>query len=266
MTHTTLNLAEAIANNFATCNREQLEAFAEMMEIDFHPNIADERLRDRMLDRIGKTLNQGEPLEISSDPSAEAFEVRAPDKYTTKDLNELMALNLTPNGKWEGRRRKVSVPKPENLKGQQAHPFSWGKHMVMVPWNVPVSVPYPIYEILRNGQSFQIEQERTTDKRGTPKIINHRVEEMRFRYADMGDDPETLNRPTSQREQFRKVAEATEYFKDWNRAQLARLCKRLALRYERGIDTAEIRDLVLRSLRYDPDMLEDGVFIDEAVA
>lgn len=268
MNETTLNLAGAIANRFQNCNREQLEAFAKAMEIEFHPSIKDERLRDRMLERIGMKLDAGETVEVSANPQARPFEVIAPEDFTNADLNRLMRLNLTPDGKWEGRRRMVNVPRPENMKGQQAHPWSWGRHQVMVPWGVRASVPYPIYHMMNNTKFFEIEQERTTDRRGTPKIINHRREDMRFKFADFGDDPATVHLPRSQKEQFQKVARATNFFEGWNRTQLARLCRRLSLRYERGIEVEQIREIALYALGFDPDVLDAddgsaGIFLPE---
>lgn len=258
MSNTNLNLAAAIADRFQTCDREQLEAFAKAMEIEFHPNIADERLRDRMLERIGMKLNDGQTVEVSANPEARPFEVLPPEEFTNEELNNLIRLNLTPNGRWEGRRRIVNIPRPESMKGSQAHPWTWGRHQVMVPWGVQVSVPYPIYKMMLNTEMFNIDQEHTVDKKGQKKIINHRRVERRFNWADFGDDPETIGLPRSQKEQFRAVAKATNYFEGWNRVQLARLCRRLSLRYERGTEVEAIREIILYALGFDPDMIDDG--------
>ena len=256
MSEKTLNLAAAIADRFQSNTRDELEAFAEVMEIKCHPNLKDENLRDRILDKLNMKLEAGQTVEVSADPNARPFEVRPPEDYTNKDINALMRLNLTPNGRWQGRRRRVSVPKPESMKGQAAHPWSWGRHQVMVPWNSPVDVPWPIFEQMKNTGYFEIEQERTTDRKGTPKIINHRVQKMRFSFADHGDSPGTESLPKSQKDQFRRVAEATDYFQGWSKTQLARLCRRLSLRYERGTDVEAIRGIALSALGFDPDDLD----------
>jgi len=270
MNDTTLNLAGAIANRFQDCDREKLEAFANAMEIDFHPNIKDERLRDRMLERIGMRLDDGEAVEVPTNPGARPFEDVLPQELDKADLARLARLNLGPDGKWEGRRRLVNVPRPETMKGQQAHPWTWGRHQVMVPWGVQVSVPYPIYNMMKNTTYIEIEQERTTDRRGTPKIINHKTEQNRFNFADFGDDPKTIDLPRSQKEQFRMIAEATDFFAGWNRTQLARICRRLSLRYERGTEVEAIREIILYALGFDPDLIDSedggGLFGEENAA
>jgi hypothetical protein len=119
-----------------------------------------------------------------------------------------------------------------------------------------VSVPYPVYNILLNTKQIRIEQERTTDRMGEAKIINHRIKEDRFGWSDAGDDPKTIHLPRSQKEQFNAVAKAANYFEEWNRQQLARLCRRLNLRYARGTETEEIREMVLIALGVDLDMLD----------
>lgn len=271
MSYTVASLAEAIATNFVHCDRPALEAYAEMMEVKHSPKIGTETLRERMMETVGKTLDAGQAVEAAEDPKARPFEVVPPEEYSSEELNNLMQLNLTSNGVWEGRRRKITLQKPDYMKGQQAHPFTWGRSQTMVPWNTqqPVSVPYPVYNMLQSMVHKELEQERTTARDGTPKIVNHYIDVKRFQWGDYGDDPETLHLPRSQKEQFRAVAEACGYFEDWNRTALARLCRRLRVRYPRGTELEEVREMILLKLGFDLDMIGTdggGLTVESATA
>ena len=239
-------LTDAIAKDFNDLNRKELEAYAEYMGVEYHPNIGDERLRGRILEKLGK-----EPIEIAND------EVVTPDVPSGElSVADLMGLNLTSDGAWEGRRRRVSIVRPDSYKGNQPQPFNWGRYRVMVPWGVPVSVAYPIYGIMQSANFKEVEQVRTTGRDGTPKIINETSIHNRFRFTDMGDDETTAHLPVSQKDQFRQIAEMTNYFSGWDARKMNRLCRRLKLRFPRGAEFEELRDIVLTYLNYDVDLMD----------
>lgn len=246
------NLTRAIADDFKSVSGPELKAFANQLGVDYHPNIGDEKLRARMLHKLGR-----EVVEIPGDDEFEQVSGPVPGGPEGIPIKELMALNLTPDGIWQGRRRIVSIVRPDIYKGTQPHPFRWGRHLCMIPYNRPVSVPYPIYHIMRRSEFKEVEQVRTQGRDGTPKIVNHFTTVNRWRYTDMGDDPKTAHLPVSQKQQFRQVAEATDLFKGWNRRELTRLARRLTnIRYPKGGDAEEIRDAILQKLGYDVDLLE----------
>lgn len=249
------NLARAIGKDFKGCSRAELEAFAGQIGVEFHPNIGDEKLRARMMEKLGK-----EPVEMPG--TNEVQQVDGPDAEEAGDhhlsLKELMKLNLTPDGLWEGRRRLVTIVRPDNFKGNAPHPFRWGRALCTIPYNRMVSVPYPIYHIIRNSDYKEVEQERTTGRDGTPRVINHYVTQNRWRYNDLGDDPKTEHLPVSQKDQFQQVAERSGLFAEWDRRQLTRLARRITgIRYPKGAEAGEIRDAILMKLGYDVDMLDD---------
>lgn len=250
-------LAEWIRTNFANCTGEELKDAAKMMEIDFHPQIGDDKLRDRLLEKLGRAFNAGQTVEVPAS-GAKPFDERLPEEFSDDELKELARLNLTPGGTWQGRRYRVSVSRPASMKGQQAHPFRWGGHLVMVPWNVNVDVPFPVYEILRNSRELHIDQERSQDKKGTATIINHKRYENRFQFNDMGITPGTEHLPKTQKEQFRKIAEGSKMFKDFGRSALARMARRLGINYKQGIETEAVREIILRDLGYDLDVMDEA--------
>jgi len=144
-------LTDAIANDFKGLDRKELEAYAEYMGVQFHPNLGDERLRGRILEKLGK-----EAVEFSDGEIVEPKEIPQGDL----SVEELMSLNLTPNGAWEGRKYMISIVRPDSYKGNQPQPFNWGRYRVMVPWGKPVSVAHPIYQIIKNANQKELEQVR----------------------------------------------------------------------------------------------------------
>lgn len=245
------HLAQAAAEDFAKSGRAELEAFAEMIGVSFHPNIGDEKLRDRLLEKLGKKVH-----EFPAEPTEQQVEDRAQDIGAGMDLNELFKLNLSPDGPWQGRRRMVQISRPEGWKGNQPQPFRWGRSMVMVPFNRPVSVPYPVYHIMKNSVYKELRQIRETASDGTGRIRNTYEERNRWNLTDMGDDQSTAHLPVSQKEQFRYLAENTGMFKNMARRQLILLARRLRVRIPNQIDPGEqgdqsIRDRVLAKLGYD---------------
>ena len=241
-------LTQAMQADFEGVDRKELEAFAMYMGVDYHPNIGDERLRGRILEKLGK-----EPIEFVDGEGAVSSDAPSDGPLSMQDL---MGLNLTANGVWDGRKRIVSIVRPDEYKGNQAHPFNWGRYRVTVPWGRPVSVAYPIFDIIKNANYKEIFQVRTTGRDGTPKIVNEFTTVNRFRPTDMGDDPQTAHLPESQQDQFRRIAEMTNYFEGWDARKMARTARRLSLRYPRGASYEELRDIILLSIGYDVDMME----------
>lgn len=240
-------LTDAIASDFKGLSRAELEGYADYMGVQYHPNIKDENLRSRILEKLGK-----DPIEMTG------AGIVTPDTPPVGELTvaQLMALNLTPDGAWGGRRRMVTIVRPDSYKGNQPQPFNWGRYRVMVPWARPVSVAYPIFEIIKNAESKELYQVRDHGRDGTPKIINELSVNNRFRYTDMGDDPTTAHLPISQQDQFRQVAEMTEFFNGWDARKMMRLAQRLRLRYPPKSTFEDLRDIVLSSLGYDVDFMD----------
>ena len=243
-------LTQAIQADFEGVDRKELEAFAAYMGVEYHPNIGDERLRGRILEKLGKG-----PVEMTAEDGV--VTPNAPGKPDgLLSIPELMGLNLGPNGAWEGRKRMVSIVRPDEYKGNNAHPFNWGRYRVMIPWGRPVSVAYPIFDIIKNANFKEVYQVRTAGRDGTPKIVNEFTTLNRFRFTDMGDDPATAHLPTSQQDQFSQIAERSNFFEGWDVRKMTRTARRLNLRYPRGATYEELRDIILTSLGYDVDLME----------
>ncbi len=264
------DLATAIAENFENSSREELLDYAKAMEISIHPNTKEETIRGKLLEKLGKDPakpergvpnapqrdikqpddEDDEPVEYADEPPMKVSR----EGMNKDDLIRLMKLNLKPRGIWQGRRHLAQITKPEGVKGNQPHPVTWGGMQIMIPWNSAVSLPEPHFNILTDANFKVLEQEEAKTKKGTPYMINHYTVENRFRLSHMGLDPKTAHLPASQQEQFKIVAENTEMFKNFNRVALAKLARRLRVKYPRDLDNEEIRMRILEKLGYDLDM------------
>jgi len=244
-------LDQARQDRFVNSDRADLEAFASVLGIDYHPNIGDEKLRARMLESLGERVEDAPP-EISL-PEPEAA-----GRLSKDQLEFLLGLNLTSNcGKWPGRRRIVSIVRPDEYKGLRPHPFRWHNMTVFVPWNTPSSVPWPIYQIIKNSNHVEvIENDYVREGKKSRSTWDTRMVN-RWNFTDLGDDPATAHLPLDQKEQFRIIAEDQDLFRGYSKRKMTVVARRLKLRYPRGAEAEEIREIVLRSLGYDVDMMEE---------
>lgn len=268
MNDSTNSLALAAQNAFEDCDRKELEEHAETLGVQFHPNIKDENLRDRLLENLGHA-----PREIPDEPTEQDHADRSsaglPDGGRSGELStrELFGMNLTPKGKWQGRRRVVSIQRPtESPKARAPHVLQWGKSMATIPFNKAVSIPYPFYHILKNSTFKELHQKTRVDDDGVPHKVNNYEEINRFSLTDMGDDPDTAHLPVSHKDQFRRIAEATDMLRsdDINKARLLQIARRLRLRIPRQAESGEVREVILRKIGYDTLMMDFGE--DEAAA
>lgn len=271
-------LTNAIARNFEGCSRDQLNEFAEQMDLPVQDNWKDKTIVNKLLEKLGKLPNEPEdappldtgpaqqptsetPAEPTEDMPAFMLGKKMPSQLSEtgmsrEDLMALLQLNLSPSGIWQGRRRLIQITKPEGMKGVQPHPFTWAGNQIMVPWGVKVSVPYPHYEIAM-AKYKEIVQRRTQDSKGSPIIVNEYVSVERFRTSDMGDDPQTMNLPVSQKHQFRLLATNLAHFEKTPRRMLARIARRMRVKYARDTETEDIRFMILEKLGFNLDDLFD---------
>lgn len=244
------DLATASESEFKSSTREELEAFAAMLQVEFHPNIKDDNLRARLMTKLGRQVN-----EFPSELPAQQAEDQAAE-VSSGSVQELYALNLTPDGRWEGRRRIITITRPEGWKGRQPLPVRWGRSMVMVPFGVTVSVPYPVYNILRRSKYKELEQIKTMGKDGVLKPRNVFHERSRFNLQDLGDDNKTVGLPVSQKEQFRQISVMTDNLMKLDRRKLIIMARRLRVRIPKALEpgdegTQQIRDAIRAKLGFD---------------
>lgn len=265
MTDNSKGLALAASDGFENSSREELEAYAEILGVKFHPNCGDDTLRNRLLENLGQA-----PREIPNEPDDEEAATRKEENAEMADvrshaeplsLKELFALNLTPDGKWQGRRRRIMIQRPvESPKARAPHACQWGRSMITIPLNKAVSVPYPFYHILKNANYKELEQKTRIDEDGVPHRVNIYHRANRFSLSDMDDDERTSHLPVSQNDQFRRIVEATDMLRDQRVTDrmLLMIARRLRLRLPRQAGRDEIRDTIMRKLGYDTMLMDFG--------
>lgn len=257
------SLAGAAAAKFQGSDRPALEAYAEILGVQFHPNISDEKLRARMLENLGEAAPVIEPTPTV--PQTNGNELT---------LEQLYRLDLTPQAAkqsgWQGRRRLISIVRPVAEKTCNWFNFRWGGFPYTVPFNTQVSVPHPIYHNIKQSNHKDLKQRRSVGPDGTQKMHNDYRETNRFNLQDLGDDPKTAHLPVSLKDQCQRIARLENYWADClvdpekdsaaaakGRHRLTVLCRRLRVRYPKGESAWDMRDRILRRLGFDVDMMEE---------
>lgn len=181
---TGIPIEDAIASRFENSTREELLGYCEELGIgDVRPGTELRSIKDRILAQLGMVER------------ASGDKTRTAPRFASKILPEI---NLTPQGRWGGRRRRVRIPRPATAtKSERAIPIGWnGKATYWIPFDEPVALPWPIYQILMQTRAKRPVQRETDGPNGV-KEITTAWEFDEFLLQDMGDDPATADLPSS---------------------------------------------------------------------
>jgi len=151
--------------NTQPTEREELEARANQLGIKFHPNIGDDKLREKVNAAIsGEGTSEGDDVsEDTIDNGGQYSDDKAPDNESetarrkrkqleASELVRVQVTNMNPNKKeWDG----------EMIAAGNRVVGTFKKY---VPYNVPWHVPRVIYNVLRDRQCQVFVTER--DDRG----------------------------------------------------------------------------------------------------
>lgn len=181
---TSIPIEDAIATRFENSTREELLDYCEQLGIgDVRQSAEMRSLKDRILAQLG--MVERTPGEVT----------RTQQRFSSKILPDV---NLTPQGRWGGRRRRVRVPRPTTAtKSERAIPVGWnGKATFWIPFDEPCALPWPIYQILMQTRSRRAVQKEVDGPNGI-KEITTAWEFDDFMLVDYGDDPSTAELPSS---------------------------------------------------------------------
>lgn len=186
--NTMIPMEDALASGFETSTREELVEYCRLMGIDnINPSGDIQSIKD--------TLNAALGFAPSGPSRREPLRTPPPS-------NVIPPVNLTPHGKWGGRRRRIKLPRPEGSTVAKAEPFGWnGKATYWLPYDEIVAVPYPIYMILVDTKKPRPKQVKTTNADGATEITTGWDHTDRG-FNDLGDDPVTQHLPTSMTEWY----------------------------------------------------------------
>lgn len=209
-----LQMKEAQKNNFATSTRKELRAYAEELGIEGVPSNADaKQLRKMVCNALGIAIDvEGRPAPM-------------PEVTTTAGGDKIFpSYNLTPNGIWQGRRHRLSIPRPEGTRIGQAEQYNWnGKHPYWIAYDEVDAVPEPIYNLIvqnKNAIHKSVrpagggEGELTTTWEFAANPLNY-----------YGVDEETKNRAGSLLEWYQ--ARGSDWFRELTPRQLGQVARML---------------------------------------
>lgn len=230
-----ISLEDAINSRFENSTRDELFAYAEQLGIgDVRITTEYAVLRSRVMAALGVVDNL---IPGSKEAPRRVFRSKiVPD------------VNLTPNGRWGGRRRRIQIPRPATAtKSEKAIPIGWnGKATYWLPFDEVASVPYPIYNILRETKLRRPVQKVIEGIDGV-KEITTAWEFDDFILRDFGDDAVTAHLPASLTGWYQD--KGYEFYKDLSDRDLQAIAQRLDVniigRDGRRVERTEMLDAIL---------------------
>ncbi len=208
------SIGNLLKNNFIDATRAEL--------IDAHTLLLGTAPAESFTDEELRTVVQGS-REQRSEPRVATMEPPQPEGEPTP-VKAKGIPNLGTTGKWGGRMRRVTLQRRTDTQEAYCQPVGWNGLIWNVPVGVPVDMPWPYYESMRNTQlrddgSDAVSRYERDGKGKVTKIITPTVKDT-IPFIDHGDVPGTENLPTSYFDFFTREAKATECFKNKTRSAL----------------------------------------------
>lgn len=147
--------------------------------------------------------------------------------------------NVSPNGKWGGRRHRISVARPADAtKNENILSLSWnGSSPYDIRYDEVQRVPEPVYQRLRVLERPVPTSKRTQHEDGSVEISTELKTVRRYQISYIEVDPETKDRAGSLTEWYQQKGPS------WMRARTPRDCQLIAQRLEMKWQDDERRPL-----------------------
>lgn len=205
-------MEDALKTGFDTSSREELLHYCDLMGIDKIDKKAP-------LQALKDAINAALGFAPTGAPDARR---PAPPKSAV-----IPPVNLTPHGRWGGRRRRITLPRPDGNTQARAEGFGWnGKATYWLPYDEPTPVPYPIYMILRDTKKPRSKRVETVNPDGSREITTG-WDHVARPFTDHGDDPVTAHLPTSLTEWYQDKGQ--EFYVKLGERDLRTVASRLDL-------------------------------------
>jgi hypothetical protein len=205
-----ISLNEALKTQFnASTLRELRDYYAEKTGAEPAPQMNSKTLRDKLLKLCG----------IANEyTGAKVGVFKAGQEPIKPDYN------LTPNGKWGGRRHRIRVSKPSDAtKSENIWHASWnGSAPYFLRYGDVQAVPEPFYLRLKDQQRVTPISTRTVLDDGSVEITTVLRLDDRHSISYLGLDPETADRAGSMSEWYQRKGP------EWFRARTERDCQLIA--------------------------------------
>lgn len=232
-------IEEATKTRFASSTSNELAHYVEVLGLEPVVNEPQDKARARVLAALGLTDISGADRRrggVQSHIKPKGEPIRPP-------------YNLSPNGLWGGRRRRIKLPRPEGAKLGQAEAISWnGKATYWLPYDRLEAIPYPIYMILVDRRRRIVGQEKVVNGDGGTELRT-KWDFAEMPIIDMGDDPLTADRAVSMSEWYR--SQGVAFYKRRNTRELQAICNLLEIPLTKGDPGTQ------KTSKTDEDMLAD---------
>lgn len=175
-------MEDALKTGFETSSREELQHYCALLGIDkMNPKAPLQSYKDAINAALGFAPT-GAP------------DARRPAPPKSKVIPPV---NLTPHGRWGGRRRRITLPRPDGNTQARAASFGWnGKATYWLPYDEPTPVPYPIYMIIKDTKKPRSKRVETLNPDGSREMTTG-WDHVSIPFNDHGDDPLTATLPVS---------------------------------------------------------------------
>lgn len=209
-----ISLKDAQQNNFATSTRAELRAYAEELGLEnVSPTANSMQLRKLVCSALGLAVD------------ADGHVATAPKITLNRSGDHIFpSYNLTPNGIWQGRRHRMSIPRPEGVKIGQAEGYAWnGKHTYYIAYDEVDSVPEPIFNIIATNKRRRAKSVRPEGGEMGELTTAWEFDAMPMNY--LGLDEETRNRAGSLQEWYQ--SRGTQWFHDKSDREIQQIAQKL---------------------------------------
>lgn len=214
----TVLFEDALQQEFRTSTRLELIAYCAELAVDLDGINTDSCelsvLKNKLFEAVGSDRRVATGNVESDTPR---LRVRSRSVVTPP-------VNLSPFGKWGGRRRRITLPRPQNTLAR-AESFEWnGKAPYWLPYGEAVDVPWPIYCMIRDNRVKRVVQIKKPTASGANEITTG-FEFDPPSFADHGTTPGTEHLPTSLADYYRGLG--LKVLGELSHRDLQNLCQKI---------------------------------------
>ena len=178
-------------------------------------------IRNRLREAVGNA-----PRETVAEPS----NVTPITAAKSKPVSLLRLPNLSGNGKWEGRMRRIKYIPRNRDDGEQVVVCRWEEMKQDVIADQEQDLPWPIFMNFCDAVDIKFWKEHDLDPgkkdprmKGRLVTIEHEEVTKKYTFVDMGDVPGTEDLPESYFDYFQRVAKQTNMLRDVTRALILKV-------------------------------------------
>ena len=231
---------DAAETAFQGADLESLRDYCTRINLEFSKNHNAATLRKMLIAATAEgSSHYGETVAEDDESVAEANRLEAVG---------LTKLNLRSQGGWQGRRRVINLHRCMDHESTRPQFMAWGRLHCYVPMGVECAIPYPIFEILKLTAGKRLVRKRKVDDEGRIYYEDHWVPSMRFMFSDMGDDPNTADKPTDMLDMLGRLHDLTNEFKGYSEPQFREMCNLTAVRIKKQWTPEDIKNAVLERI------------------